>query len=256
MKILFEILAERGLSAYEILLLQKSFTLLITLTIVTTISGFFRYIVGLKSLNLYSPIILTFAFFELGYIDLYEGSDFLRGIKFGLFLFFIVFITSTLIYGSLKKIGMHYIPKITIVITCVVLTIILAIILTTLAFNKTGLVYLDIFSIIMITTLADSIVSTLARKTFKYTFTVSMQTLLTALLSYALISIDKVQEIIIDYFFIIIFIILILNLYIGKFIGLRVTEFLRFKDLLLVETSKNAKKNITDPKKQEKSTGA
>jgi hypothetical protein len=240
-------------------LLERSFVLLLTLPVVTTLTGIFKHVIGLQSLSLYAPIILTFAFYQLGQIDLVDveneviatETNFLRGLQFGLALFFVVFISSVLIYKFLAKIRMHYIPKTTIVLIGVSISIILATILATLVFEKKGLIYLNSFSIIMIATLSESFVSTLSRKKLKYTIIVGLQTLLIALIAYSIISLQVTRELVLNNAIILILALLLVNLYVGKFIGLRLTEYWRFRDLLLKDSvnKPNVSKNNTDKKK-------
>lgn len=249
MDFLVEILSKRNITPDEAMLLERTFILLLTLPVVTTITGLFRYIIGLKSLSVYAPIILTFAFFEMGFISPEEGSNLLRGLKFGLVLFAIVFISTLLFYRFMKKIGMHYIPKTTIVMTGVSLTIILSIFLGTLLFERKGLIYINFLSVIMIATLSENLISILARKSEEYALKLSLQTLTTAIISYAIISLSTAQDIFLNYSIILVSGLLIVNLYIGKFTGLRIMEYLRFKDILLQENS-NARTNNSNSKKQ------
>lgn len=258
MDIIIEILGD-NLSTNEINLLERSFLLLISLPVVTTLVGIFRHIIGLKSLSIYAPIILTFAFYELGEFDvinetgiIIQETSYVRGLQFGLVMFATVFFSSILFYSFLRQVRMHYIPKTTMVLISVVLSIMILTVWATFVFQKTGLLYLNSFSIIMIATLSENIISTQSRKKLKYTFIVSIQTLLISLIAYTIISLDASKEFLLNNFVIIGILLLLLNLYIGKFIGLRLSEYWRFRDLLLEDNStvkKNVSKSIKTKKK-------
>lgn len=251
MEILVEILKDQGLNNMEVEAVRQSFFLLLMLPVVTTIAGMARYIVGLRSLSVYAPIVLTFAFYEMGFIEEENHSDVLTGLKFGLVLYFIVFASTALVYRWLKRIRMHYVPKTTVVLLGVSISMILSIFLGTLLFERKGLIYLDIFSLIIITTLAENIISGLSRKSFKQTFITGLHTLGTAIFAYLLISLNTTRDIALNYALILIAVLIILNFYIGKFVGLRILEYWRFKSLLLQEPEpkKNVKKTISDQKK-------
>jgi hypothetical protein len=254
MDFLLDILREKNINEEEILLFQRSLLLILTLPLVATITGIFKHVIGIKTLSIYAPIVLTFAFYEMGFIEADGKSDFIRGLKFGLVLYLIVFLSSALIYKLVRSFRMHYVPKNALILTGVVSSIILSLFLGTLIFEKKGLIYLDVFSIIMIATLSETFVSSLGRKSFTNTSKLAIQTLLTAVLSYAIISLDQSRNLIINYSIILIFALLIINLYIGRFLGLRLSEYWRFKELLLQEI--NVKKTNKTKKKQTKSSGS
>lgn len=238
----------RNVTAEEILLIENSFFLIIALPMVTTLTGFFRHIIGLKSLSVYAPIVVTFAFYQVGYVEADSEVNFLRGLLLGLILYLIVFLTSSFTYSLLKPLRMHYVPKTTLVMSSVSIVIILTIILGTLFFERKGLIYLDIFPLLMIVTLSDTFVSSLARKSFESTSLIGFQTLITGIIAYGFLSFPEVKSLALEYTWILIISLVLINFYIGRFVGLRFTEYFRFSDLLLKEpedvrpTKKNIKK--------------
>ncbi|MDQ6985373.1 MAG: 7TM domain-containing protein [Candidatus Dojkabacteria bacterium] len=236
MDTLIEILRNRNLTKEEIGLLENSFLLLMTLPIVTTISGIARYIIGLKSLSVYAPIVLTFAFYELGYIEADKSTNVIQGLKFGLVLFMIVLLVSTLTYKLIRRVRMHYTPKATIVLMAVSISVIMAMCFGTLLFEKKGLIYLDAFSVIMIMTLSDQFVSLLSRKSLNHTLIVATQTLTTSVISYSIISLNATKDFALNYSLLLILGLLFINFFVGKFIGLRLTEYIRFKELIFRDT--------------------
>ncbi len=241
MDILLNILDGQGYSAAELELIKQSFILLLMLPIVATITGVFRYIIGFKSLSIYAPIALTFAFYQLGFIQADGETNILRGLKFGLFLYAVVFIATVLTYKLFKGLRMHYIPKATSVLTAVSVSLILSIFILTLLFNKNGFIYLDILSIIIITTLSDTFISLLSRKKARDVAKIGLQTLFISVISYILISSTWIRDIIVDYSILVVVALFLINLYVGKFVGLRITEYWRFRELLLQDTGSNVK---------------
>ncbi|MCA9386700.1 hypothetical protein KC669_01555 [Candidatus Dojkabacteria bacterium] len=238
---------ERNITPTEITIIENSFFLIISLPIVTTLTGFMRHVIGLKSLSVYAPIVVTFAFYQVGFIDVDADSNFLRGIFFGLILYVIVFLTSSFTYSLIKPLRMHYIPKTTIVMISVSIVIIFTILLGTLFFDRKGLIYLDIFPLLMIVTLSDTFVSTLSRKSFEQTSLIGLQTLIIGILAYGFLSLREVRTFALEYTAVLILILVVINFYIGRFVGLRLTEYFRFSDILLKEpddrpTKKNRKK--------------
>lgn len=232
MDFIWNALIDRGVSDQEIELIKNSYLLLMMLPIVSTLVGIGRHIIGIKTLSVYAPIVATFAFYEIS-TDALNGEtkpDIENGLKLGLLLFFTVFISSALLYFLVvKQLRMHYIPKTTLVITGVSISLISLMIFGAFI-GELGLVFINFFTIVMITSLAERFMATFAKKNFRYSLIVSLETLFVSLLGFMLISWSWLQEALLKYPWIIIFVVLI-NLFLGTFTGLRLTEYYRFKSL-------------------------
>lgn len=241
------------LTASQINEVERIFLLLLMLPIVSTIIGFFRYFIGIKSFNIYVPIALTFAFYELGFISNGTGSgdvNFSRGLQFGVMLYLIVLLTSICSYWFIRKLRMNYIPKSSLVLISVSLTLIASIIIGSIMFKKEGLINSNIlFSIIIIGTLSDTFISYVARKKVKETLRQSIYTLLISIIAFGFISSTIVTSLIINHTLISIIVVIFVNILLGNFTGLRLTEYWRFRDILFEMTSTG---NVSTNKKPEK----
>lgn len=239
MDAIIELLVQRNdLSMTEIQLLQLSIHLLLLLPLVLTIVGIFRYVIGLKTISVYAPVILTFAFFEFGLIKNQQGFaiDVIQGLKFGIVLFGVVCLSTILLYNILRYIRMHYVPKTTLVLTGTSIILVVTIIAATYIFNRKGLIYLDVISVIMITILGENIISILSRKSLIMTVRVILETLLIALLSYLAIVSEPIQSLVTYQPWLLIGGLIVLNIFIGKFWGLRLTEYWRFRELIFTNS--------------------
>lgn len=242
MQQVWQILIDRGISAEELELLKHSLLLLLMLPFVSTVVGIARHIIGISSLSIYAPIVLTFALFEISFVD---GQNYVfQGLKLGTILFYTVLLTSALLYYFLiKQLRMHYIPKTSLVITGVGFTVAFLLFLSAY-FNKTGFFSINTFTLIMIVVLAERFMTIFPKKNFKYAFFVSTETFLMSALCYLIITLNSFQDLLKRYPYIVLVTILI-NIFVGRFTGLRVTEYWRFKDLLLKQDVDN---NNNSPK--------
>lgn len=232
---------------------ERIFILLLILPLVSTIAGIFRYIVGLRSLSIYAPIALTFAFYELGYVaesnDLVK-TDFFRGLVLGIVLYVIIFFSTAIAYKFLKPLRMHYTPKTALVLTVVSIVLIAFIFATTYIFKRQVLLNESIiFSIIIIATLSDNFVSLLSRKSLGYTGQIAFETLIIAVLSFGIIAWNDARVFIGEYPWALLIFLVIINTYVGKFVGLRIKEYWRFSDLLLSKPKENASETAGNKKK-------
>jgi predicted Na+-dependent transporter len=93
---------------------ETSIILLLTLPIIATIISFARQIVGIQTFGIYAPILITYAFYQLGLTP--DGSDLQQGLKYGFALVITVFLTASITHDITKKIRLHYLPKMSILL--------------------------------------------------------------------------------------------------------------------------------------------
>jgi hypothetical protein len=248
MDFLWQILLQNGMSISEVDSIKHLYLLMLLLPFVATIVGISRYIIGLRSLSLYVPLFLTFIFFEMGYSGgTNSETDFLRGLFYGLLLFGTIFIISTLLYSILKKLRMHYIPKLSIIMIGVTISL-LVLLFIGAYFNRKTLVNINPFTLIVLVATTESFISVMAKKNFRYTFFIALETLFTATISYLLISWGELQNLVMRNPLVILIPILI-NVYVGRFIGLRLTEYWRFRKVLSHPDLTPNDKPSTNPQK-------
>ncbi len=202
---------------------------LITLPLVITIISFAKYVMGFKSFGIYVPVLLTFMFYELSRID-DQTFSIVQGLKYGLFITAIVFISSYISYKIIQPLALHYYSKLAIVTTNVTISLLLVLFVLDLI-DKEGILRVDIFSLILIASISERFTNLLASKQTTTALMLSIQTILLGLICFFVISTGTIQSAFLNYPWLILLTFPI-NYIIGKFTGLRVTELFRFKDLL------------------------
>jgi len=235
MELVWQFLLQNGVSGAEIELIKHSYILIVMIPIVSTILAILRYIIGIKGVSIYAAIVLTFAFIELGSFG--GTEDFWLGLKYGTLLYFIVFITSTLVYGLIKKWRMHYVPKMSLIFIAVSFAYILLIIASRLT-DRASLLVSSTFVLIIIATLAESITTSYARKNLKYAIDLGLRVYLISLFCFVIVTLTSFRNITLDYPYIVI-IIIALNIYIGRFKGLRLNEYWRFRSILFSKSTED-----------------
>lgn len=208
--------------------------ILLMLPVVATLIGISRHIFGLRSLGIYLSLIITFIFFKLGYVENTIYSNPINGFKYGIPLVLLIFFATLFCYSIVRKWSVHYYPKLSIVIIGVTTILVLAII-TLGYFNIKNFLLIDTFTLILIVSISEKYFSTLARKNIKTTLFISFESILLAAICYLLISWRVFQDLLMTYPYLIL-ILLPINYLVGKFTGLRLSEYLRFWDIL---TEKN-----------------
>lgn len=221
---LIHTLITRGFPEYTLL------TILLV-PIVTTLIAFFRYIVGWRSLGIYTTVLLTFALFQLAQTP--SGTDITSGIIQSLFFMIAVFGVGFPLHTISKDVRLHYISRISIIVTLTTLAVLAAGVLII----QTGVTLLNpnapLSLVIMIMTL-DIFIKNYIRKSTPKTIYYMINTIGVACIIFLIISLRPIQRIVMSYPEISI-LTLILNFIIGRWTGLRLTEFLRFKDIHISE---------------------
>ncbi len=201
-------------------------TLILMLPIVVTVIAFFRQVIGIKAFGIYTPALVTFAFLAIGF----EADSFMKGLKYGTSIFIAVILVGTVMRIFLKRFRLLYLPRMAIVITVVSFTT-LAILIAGGLFQRTGLASVSIFPILIMIALVEKFVSTQIEKGFRAALILSAETLVISLVCYIIISWRGLIIFIQEYPWVVLLTIPI-NMILGKWTGLRFSEYLRFKDVI------------------------
>lgn len=206
-------------------------SLLISLPFIVSIVGFSRYYIGVKTFNLYSAIILTVAYFLIN--RSYPGSEtekLFAGIIIGVVVTLVVMLLTILMENILKNIRMHYFPKVSLIFSLVIISLIgILIILEYL--NLFNLNQLNLVGVILICLVFEKFINTYTKKKLKTSLQLGYETIILSLICYLFIIASPIQE----FLFAnpgLVLITLPINYLIGKYTGLRLSEYLRFEDIL------------------------
>lgn len=187
--------------------------LLLTVPIIATMVSFVRQIVGIKAYGIYIATIITLAFL-------------VTGIKYGIALVVIILLTSFLIRLLMKRLKLLYLPRMAIMLTLVA-TVIYAMYGFAAATNRTGFLAIGVFPILIITMLSEKFVEEQIKEGIKNAALVSLYTLIISVVGYYLVSWQAFRSLLLSYPELVIITIAI-NFIMGKFTGLRLTEYFRF----------------------------
>jgi len=191
--------------------------LLLALPFIATLIAGFRQLVGIKSFGIYSPLVLTFAFW---------ATD----LKYGLAIFLVIFITGTLVRYFLKKTRLLYMPRMAIVLTLISLAV-LALITVGGHFRRYGLASTSILPILIMIVLIEKFISAQVEKGFRTAAFLSLETLFISIVGYFVLSWGVFQRFVLEYPYYV-FALLIFDFLLGKWSGLRLSEYLRFRNVI------------------------
>jgi len=191
--------------------------LILALPFIATLIATFRQIIGLKSFGIYTPLVLTFAFWA-------------TELRFGLVIFIVILLTGTAARYILKNFRLLYLPRMAIVLTAISLAI-LALFAVGGYLQREGLASVSILPILIMITLIEKFISAQVEKGIRTAAILSMETLAISIVGYYFIIWDQFRNLVINHpeYILLLFVV---NLFLGKWTGLRLSEYLRFNRVI------------------------
>lgn len=197
----------------------QTVTLLLMLPVVATLVAFFRQVIGIKAFGIYTPSIVTFALLAFDP----------NGLKYGISIFVSIIVVGMISRYILRYFRLLYLPRVAITLSIVSLTI-LGILIFGGSFQRTGLASVSIFPLLIMITLAEKFVATQIEKGSKAAFLLALETLIISVTGYFLIEWSAFTALLLNHPWIILCT-LIINFSLGKWTGLRVSEYMRFRKI-------------------------
>lgn len=229
----FKIIDERGkkspaffLSGLVTLLVSKGVTgntiyLILMIPFLAFFVTFFRQVIGLSTFGVYTPVMVVASFFILG-------------LGFGLLTFLFAVVTSHIVKRIVNKFELLYLPKVALNLSFISLSF-LIVIWIALLFDISISFSLAIFPMLVMSNVAEKFMAAQTEEGFKGALIAVIQTLIVVVVSYYIIIWTSFNNWVMSWPELILAP-LILTLLIGKFTGLRLSEYLRFRSLFSEHT--------------------
>jgi len=195
----------------------ETLVLILMIPLLTTLLVFMRNIVGLPSLDML--VIIAFSIALLA-----------SNLVIGTILLFTILFSSMTARMLLKKVKIMQLPKISLSMMIVSLSVLL--VLSFLAFSKlVSVESLSIVPILLLIILSERIVRLEFETKPRKVWTVVLSSLATGVLGYFLLLSETARTIVLN-FPEIILLLFPINLLVGRYFGLRLSEYYRFQELL------------------------
>lgn len=195
---------------------SNSLLLILMLPVIVTIVAFLKQMVGLTTMGVYTPSIITLSFIALD-------------IRFGLILFAIILLFGALTRLFLRRYRLLYIPRMAILLTIVSLTI-LAVMFLGAYFDISQLVSISIFPMLIMSTMVEKFVNVLGERGIKPALVMIGSTTFVSVVCYYFAEWAFLKTLIFGHPELI-FVFLIVNIFLGRWTGLRLLEYVRFREI-------------------------
>lgn len=185
--------------------------------VILTIIAAARQVVGIKAFGIYTPSIIAVALLA-------------TTLKYGLALFLVVLIVALIMRFVLRHARLLYTSRTAIMLSVVALSV-LAVLILGGSFKRTGLANVSIFPLLIMITIVEKFVVVQIENGFKTAMFLAFETIFLAIVCYFMVKWESFQSLILDYPVIVLLIILS-NILLGKWKGLRLSEYYRFRDVI------------------------
>ena len=187
------------------------------LPIAVTLVVIGRQIVGIKGLSISAPILMGFAFTA-------------TGLQSGVIVFATVLGVGFIIKSALGNIRLLYLPKMALILLATAVAI--AALAPFLPYKDDIQFAHAAFAFIILILSTEQFGSLLIERGSRKTLGVALETLVMSTAIFFLITWPLLQDIVFTYPLFVLLAAILINLFLGKWTGLRFSEYIRFKDLI------------------------
>ncbi len=198
----------------------NTLVLLLLLPIVTFVIAFSRNVVGIRGFGIFLPAALSVVFVATGPVV-------------GIGLFLVIVAVSTLVRMILRKlkVKLQYLPRMSFIFWAVVFAV-LGVLFLAPVLNFPSLANVSIFAVLVLILLAEEFSRVQLGKSAKTAANLTFETLILSLISYLFLTLHPLREYVLLRPEISLISVAIADLVLGKYTGLRVMEFYRFRKLI------------------------
>lgn len=196
-------------------------TVLVLLLLFPLIASFIaasRHIIGLRGFGIYIPAVLSVALVSTGVVE-------------GLLIFFVIAIAALLAKKFLRVAKLSYLPRTALLLWIVSIGIFITLLIAPFV-NLTSLLSVNIFPILILILLAENFLDAQAKSKQTEALALTIETIVLAVVSGYLLKWEPLQRFALSEPELLIFFSGLINILIGKFVGLRVSERFRFRSLI------------------------
>jgi hypothetical protein len=204
------LLIQNGIPEYAVILL-------LMLPIAITVSVIGRQIIGIKGFGIAIPVFIAYAYLA-------------TGLTAGVIIFFAILGIGFIVKFILKNVRLLYLPKMALILIGIIIGILL--LLTFIPYLNEIQFPEAIFSFLILIISAEQFASFLIEHGPRKTLNITLETLAIATAIFFLITWQWLRGIVFSYSIFVLIATILINLLLGKWTGLRLSEYIRFKNII------------------------
>jgi len=196
---------------------QQTVIYILMYPVILTVIAAARQIIGIKAFGIYTPSIIAVALLA-------------TGLKYGLAIFIVILAVALAMRFMLRGFQLLYMSRTAIMLSVVAISVLFFLTVGG-SLQRTGLAAVSIFPLLIMITIVEKFVIVQNEKGFRTAFALALETLFLAAVCYFLVKWESFQLLVLN-FPVIIVLIVIANIALGKWTGLRFSEYYRFRDVI------------------------
>lgn len=198
----------------------NTIVLLLLLPIVAFVIAAFRHVIGLRGFGIFLPASLSVVFVATGPVT-------------GIILFLVITAISLLTRFLLKKLNLRlqYLPRMSLILWAVAVGV-LGILFLAPLIKRPEIFGVSIFPVLILVLLAEDFTRVQLGKSVRIALNLTVETLILSLISYFFLTLKPLQEYALLNPEITLTVVAVADILLGRFIGLRILEFWRFRKLI------------------------
>lgn len=196
----------------------NTLVLMILFPLVAAIIAAGRHILGLQGFGIFTPAVISVAFLA-------------TGVTVGVLLFVGIMVVATLARVILKRLRLPSLPRMALLLWFVSMGV-LGVMMASPWLGLKSLVSISIFPIMLLILLAETFIEVQTTRNFRAALQMTLETFVLALVAFLVISTQALQEWVLLNPEIAVVLIALFDILVGKYSGLRLLEYWRFRELL------------------------
>jgi len=207
-------------NAIEVGVPTNTIVLLLLLPIVAFIIAASRHLIGLRGFGIFLPAALSVVFVATGPV-----------VGIGLFLGIVLLSVATRFSLNKLQLRLQYLPRMAFILWVVAVGV-LGILFAAPVIRRPEITSVSIFPVLILVLLAEDFTRVQIGKSIKIALNLTVETLILALISYFFLTLKPLQNYALLNPEITLIAVAIADVFLGRFIGLRLLEYFRFRKLI------------------------
>jgi len=196
---------------------QQTVIYILMYPVILTVIAAARQIVGIKAFGIYTPSIIAVALLA-------------TGLKYGLAIFIVILAAALAMRFVLRGFQLLYMSRTAIMLSVVAISVLFFLAVSG-SLQRTGLASVSIFPLLIMITIVEKFVIVQTEKGFRTAFALALETMFLAAICYFLVQWEAFELLVLN-FPVIVVLIVIANIALGKWTGLRFSEYYRFREVI------------------------
>lgn len=199
---------------------ENTIVLLLLFPLIVTLIAAARHLFGLRGFGIFTPAVIAVAFLS-------------TGLGLGLGLFIGTLIIAAFARWLTRSLRLQYLPRLSLLILFICIGMLAVfLLLSRFSFPFASFALPGIFPLLLLILLTETFISAEISHGARFAARITVETLLLAIISYLIMNLSAVRAWVLFHPEATVLSLLVANIILGKFTGLRLLEYWRFRELL------------------------